>query len=267
MKQASWTTLGILAFVLATSACAPATTVTPAPTLMVDSIKSEVQNVGASAEVVPALETHLSFPISGPIKKISVNEGDMVEAGQSLASLSSPNLEYGILQAESAVRVAEFDSEYWKLPRRLPDGTVVERGDVAAQELEVARKALDTAQARLTQASLVAPFAATVISIEAQPGEYVKPGQVVIVLAKLDDMKVETIDLSELSVSAIQVGQPAIVYVDALGKEFQGKVSAISPVSDSLGGDVVFKVTVQLEEQPLDLLWGMSADVEIQTEQ
>ena len=266
MKQASWTTLGILAFVLATTGCAPAAMITPVPTIALDSGTPEVRNVSASAKAVPGLETRLSFPISGPIKEISVKEGDLVEAGQALATLSSPGLEYGILQAESALRAAEFDNEYWKLPRRLPDGTVVERGDVATQELEVARKALDTAQAMLTQATLVAPFAATVISIEVQPGEYVKPGQVVIVLAKLDDMKIETIDLSELNVSAVQVGQPATVYVEALDKEFQGKVSAISPVSDSLGGDVVFKVTVQLEEQPLDLLWGMSADVEIQTE-
>jgi hypothetical protein len=40
-------------------------------------------------------------------------------------------------------------------------------------------------------------------------------------------------------------------------------VTAISPISDTIGGDVVYKVTVQLDEQPIDLLWGMSADVEI----
>jgi hypothetical protein len=44
-------------------------------------------------------------------------------------------------------------------------------------------------------------------------------------------------------------------------------VTAISPISDTLGGDVVFKVTIKLNEQPADLLWGMTADVEIQTEQ
>jgi len=267
MKQVSWTTLGILAFVLVMSGCATAATITPVPTVAPDSGTFEVQNVQASAQVVPAQETRLSFPIAGPIKEITVKEGDMVVTGQALASLSSPDLEYGLLQAQSAVRVAEFDNEYWKLPRRLADGTVVERGDVAEQELIVAQKAQDTAQAELTRTRLVAPFAATVISIGVHPGEYVQPGQVVIVLAKLDDLKIETIDLSELNVSAVQVGQLASVYVEALGKEFQGRVSAISPVSDTIGSDVFFKVTVQLEEQPSGLLWGMSTDVEIQTEQ
>lgn len=267
MKQASWATLVFLALVLAISGCAPANTATPVPTIPVDTETFEVLNVLASAEVVPAQETRLSFSISGPIKEITVEAGNRVEAGQVLAIISAPELEYGILQAESAVKVAEFDNEYWKLPRRLADGKVVERGDVAEQELEVARRVLDTAQAELTQTTLVAPFAATVTSIEAQPGEYVQPGQVVIILASLDNLKIETIDLSELNISAVKVGQPATIYVEALDKEFQGRVSAISPVSEYLGSDVVFKVTLKLEEQPLDLLWGMSADVDIQTEQ
>jgi len=267
MKHTSWTTLAILALVLAMSGCAPAATETPVPTAALAPVPSETRNVQASAEVVPVQETHLSFPISGPIKEITVKEGDTVEVGQTLATISAPDLEYGITQAESAVQAAEFDNEYWQLPRRLADGTVVKRGDVSDRELEVTRKALETAKAKLTQATLVAPFSATVTSIEVQTGEYVRPGQVVIVLAKLDDLKVETIDLSELNIAAVKIGQPANVYVEALDKELQGTVSAISPIFDTLGGDVVFKVTVQLGEQPLDLLWGMSADVEIQTEQ
>jgi len=267
MKQVSWTTLGILAFVLTMAGCAPAATATSIPTAVPVSVTSEVRNVQASAKVVPARETRLSFAIPGPIKEITVAEGDMVEAGQTLAILSSPDLEYGLLQAESAVRVAEFDNEYWKLPRRLADGTVVERGDVAEQELEVSRKAQDTAQAKLTQATLVAPFAGTVTSIEVKAGEFVQPGQIVMILAKLENLEFETIDLSEQYISAVKIGQQAIIYVEALDKEFYGSVSAISPISNTLGGDVVFKVTIRIEEQPSGLLWGMSADVEIQTEQ
>lgn len=267
MKLTQWTTLAVLALVLAMTGCAPAVTATPIPTIALDSTSPlEVDIVRASAEIVPAQETRLSFIISGPIKEVTVEEGDIVEAGQILATLGAPDLEYGVLQAEAAVRVAEFDYEYWKLPRRVGN-QVVERGPVAAQELEVSRKTLDTARAELTQIELVAPFAATVVSIEVDPGEFVRSGQVVVVLAKLDNLQVETTDLSELNVAVVEIGQPATIYVEALGKEFQGVVTAVSPVSDTLGGDVVFKVTIKLDDQPADLLWGMSADVEIQTEQ
>jgi RND family efflux transporter MFP subunit len=266
MKHTHWATLAVLALVLAMAGCAPAATATPVPTIVLDSGTSEIRNVQASAEVVPAKETRLSFVVPGPIKDVTVVEGSTVEAGQILATLSAPDLEYGVLQAEAAVRMAEFDYEYWKLPRR-KGNQIVERGPVAAQELEVSRKTLDTAHAQLTQTELVAPFAATVVSIEAQPGEFVQPGQAVVMLAKLDKLQVETTDLSELNVAEIRIGQSATVYVEALDEEFPGVVTAISPISNTIGGDVVFKVTIQLSEQPKELLWGMSADVEIQTEQ
>jgi len=50
-----------------------------------------------------------------------------------------------------------------------------------------------------------------------------------------------------------------------LDEEFTGEVIDIDRVSSTLGGDVVFKVTIELDKQPQGLLWGMSADVQIQT--
>jgi len=266
MKHIQWTALAVLAYVLAMSGCSPSATATPIPIVELDSSPSELNIVQASAQVVPAQESRLSFVLPGPIKDVAVGEGSVVNAGQILATLNAPDLEYGILQAEAAVRVAEFDFEYWKLPRR-QGNQVVERGPVAAQELEVSRKTLDTAHAQLSQTELIAPYAATVVSIEAQPGEFVQPGQVVVILAKLDNLQVETTDLSELNISKVRIGQTATVYVEALDEEFPGTVTAISPISDTIGGDVVFTVTIQLDGQPEELLWGMSADVEIQTEQ
>jgi HlyD family secretion protein len=52
-----------------------------------------------------------------------------------------------------------------------------------------------------------------------------------------------------------------------LNQEFTGKVVDISRISSTLGGDVVYKVTIDLDQQPQGLLWGMSADVEIETGQ
>jgi RND family efflux transporter MFP subunit len=266
MKHTSWTTLAGLTLVLAMAGCTHAATATPIPIIALDSGSPKARNVQASAEVVPAQETRLSFVIPGPIKEINVEEGSVVEAGQILATLSSPDLEYGLLQAKDAVNKAEFDYQYWKLPRR-KGNQIIDRGQVAAQELETARKSLDTAYAELSQTELVAPFAATVVSVSVKPGEFVQAGQVVVVLARLDNLHVETTDLSELNVASVKIGQAANVHIEALGKEIPGVVTAISPISDKIGGDVVFKVTIELNEQPKELLWGMSADVEIQTEQ
>jgi hypothetical protein len=53
--------------------------------------------------------------------------------------------------------------------------------------------------------------------------------------------------------------------VKALNQDFTGKVTAISPLADTLGGDQVYKVTIDLNKVPASLLAGMSVVVQINT--
>ncbi len=89
------------------------------------------------------------------------------------------------------------------------------------------------------------------------------PGQPLLTLADLDHLQVETTDLSERDVARVKVGQPVVVFVEPLGTEIQGRVLRIAPQASIIGGDVVYTVTIELDEQPTDLRWGMSAEVEI----
>ena len=59
------------------------------------------------------------------------------------------------------------------------------------------------------------------------------------------------------------MGQRVNVYIEALNDEFAGKVVDVARTSTTLGGDVVYKVTIDFIRQPKGLLWGMSADVDI----
>ncbi|HEX5942397.1 MAG TPA: HlyD family efflux transporter periplasmic adaptor subunit, partial [Anaerolineales bacterium] len=125
---------------------------------------------------------------------------------------------------------------------------------------------LDSAKAILdTQYALIAPFDGTVVSLDIAPAETVVPGQVVILLGDLSKYQIETTDLSERDITRVQVGQSASVFIEALEEEFTGKVIDVDRISTTLGGDVVFKVTMELDDQPAGLLWGMSADVQIET--
>lgn len=255
--------LSIVLLALFAVGCAPAATATPIP--IVDLGTTTAGNSGsvkASAEVVPSLQTKLSFPIAGPLKEVTVKEGDMVEAGQVLANLDTPDLEYAVVQAQDAAYSAEATSKFWaKRTDHAP-----EQREEELDKFKAAKLAVETAKAQLAQGTMYAPFAGTVTSVEVMPGEYVSPGQVVIVLAKLDDLQIETIDLGELNIAAVKIGQPASVSVEALNETYSGKVTAISPIYNTIGGDTVFKVTIKLDQQQKSLLWGMSADVEINTQ-
>jgi RND family efflux transporter MFP subunit len=276
MKRNFWILFLVTAFVLAATGCSPAATTTPIPAISLDGAEtSELNQVKASAVVAPSQESRLSFVISGMVEDITVEEGDQVQAGQALVKLDTTEQEFDIVAAQAALTSAEIDAQIQRQRRRQFDfdtfnfgyvSTAGEKIQAADAKVDQMQSALDAAKASLAQATLVAPFGSTAVRVDVAPGEYVRPGQVIIELARLDDLQIETTDLSELNIAAVKIGQPATVFVEALNEEFPGKVTAISPISNTIGGDVVFKVTIQLDKKPENLLWGMSADVEIDTE-
>jgi RND family efflux transporter MFP subunit len=214
----------------------------------------------ASATVAPAQVTNLSFTISGRVKEVLVNKGDKVTAGQTLVTLDSTELETAVQLASANRDIALAQWTYNLQPRRyqLPEDRVF-----AKARLDQAETQIEIAKLKLAQATLLSPIDATVISVDVKPGESVDVAQVVVTVATLDQLQIETKDLSERDVTKVKFSQTATVRVEPLDQEITGKVVAISPVWDTIGGDVVFKVTIALDEQPTGLLWGMSAEVTI----
>jgi multidrug efflux pump subunit AcrA (membrane-fusion protein) len=84
----------------------------------------------------------------------------------------------------------------------------------------------------------------------------------VVVVIDPNHMHVETTDLSERDVPQVKIGQTAHITIKALNQNVTGKVTAISPLADSLGGDVVYKVLVRLDSLPEGALAGMSVTVD-----
>lgn len=227
--------------------------------------------VTASAVFVPAQVSKLGFVTSGLVREISVKVGDRVKAGDILVVLDSPELQYAVTAAEAALRSAQANAELQRY-KRVKDRRngkvfwdVLPPEVIAIADVQViqAQAALEIAQAIFAQTTLAAPFDGTIADLNVVPGEFVQSGQAVIALAMLDQLQVETTDLSERDIMKVRVGDSANISVDALNENIQGEVIAISPIADVVGGDVVFKVTIELEEQIDGLLWGMTAEVTI----
>jgi multidrug resistance efflux pump len=130
-------------------------------------------------------------------------------------------------------------------------------------ELAVSRLAL-----QIEDATLLAPFAGTVVEVYLEEGDQAGPGQTAMVLAALDQLVVRTTDLTELDVAQVAVGQNAEIAVDALdGQEINGTVREIGLRGADYRGDVVYEVTVELSDvADVPLRWGMTAMAKIDTE-
>jgi HlyD family secretion protein len=266
MRKVSFIVVTLVALIL--SACTSAgSTPTAIPTISLDNNNSssstqssDANSVSASAFIVPLQKAELSFANVGRVKAVGVKAGDQVKAGQVLVELDTTLLEAKVKEAEANLAAAQVQVKYLKRV-----GTDEVHLESAQAEADRAQALLDSANATLAaQSTLVAPFDGTITSVDISSGETVIPGQVVITMGDLSRFQVETKDLSERDVPRVQIGQNANVFIKALNQEFSGKVTDISRVSSTVGGDVVFKVTIDLDNQPQGLLWGMSADVKIE---
>jgi HlyD family secretion protein len=188
-----------------------------------------------------------------------VEEGAEVKAGDVLVTLETVILEAKIRDAEAAVVTEQTQVIYLKRT-----GTDNERLLAAQADVDRAQAAVDIAKAQLAQATLTAPMDGTIVSVDISPAEFAAAGQIVIVMGDLSHFQIETTDLSEKDIPRVKLGQPATVFIEALNQNFTGKVVDIARISETVGGDVVFKVTIELDEQPAGLRWGMSADVKIE---
>jgi RND family efflux transporter MFP subunit len=261
----------VVVMALLLSACAAtASTPTAIPTVSLDNNNSSPNaqssdatsvSVSASATIVPLKKAELSFANVGRVKAVDVKVGDQVTAGQVLVELDTTLLEARVKEAEANLQVAQVQVNYLKRV-----GTDEVHLESAQAEADRAQALLDSANTTLaTQSTLVAPFDGTVAVVDISPAETVVPGRVIVTLGDFSKLQVETKDLSERDVPRVKIGQTASIFIEALNQEFPGKVIEISRISSTVGGDVVFKVTIDLDEQPQGLLWGMSADVKIET--
>lgn len=163
--------------------------------------------------------------------------------------------------SQSAVAEAAYQEAQWHLAALKGEDIPADASGAKLAQLQQAKADLAAAQNRLEQSRLTAPISGVVAQVNIIAGEFATPGMTLIILSDLDHLQVKTTDLSERDITNVKVGNPATITVDALAEEYSGTVSSISPIADTLGGDVVYEVTITFDEQPVGAFGGMTAEV------
>jgi multidrug resistance efflux pump len=169
-----------------------------------------------------------------------------------------------VAQAEGELVVARAELEAaqkeWEKVKNGPDAVEMQLANARLLNTE---KQLGAARTALENAELKAPIDGIVNTITIRAGEYVVPGQVVLTLADLQNLIVETTDLNEIDVARVNVGDLVEITFDALpDMVVAGRVTNIGSKSAE-GSGVTYPVTVVMDEIPEGLRWGMTAFVDI----
>lgn len=170
--------------------------------------------------------------------------------------------EAGVRAAEAQRAVADAQLE------QVRAGAAKEEIALAEKEVVQAQIALQEAQLRLERCERRAPFDGTVGMVQVRQGEQVRHGDLVATLGDLSTLWVETTDLDEIDVAKVEVGQSADVTFDAFpDRVFKGYVVRINPMAQPGAGGVNYTAIIALEELAPEIRWGMTAFVDIETEQ
>ncbi len=180
---------------------------------------------------------------SGRINKILFSEGGKVEKGAPLFVLDSSIYIAELKSAQARVQLSRVDYDRAKSLLRKKVGSVQERDSTLAQlRVDQAQEAL--AQARLDKMTIKAPFTGYTGLRLVSPGDYVNQGENLVELTDLSTLKLD-LRVPEIYLSELQPGRELEVNVDALpGNVIKGKVTAISPSSDSNAHNIEIRASI-----------------------
>jgi membrane fusion protein (multidrug efflux system) len=237
---------------------------------------SILERVTAPGNLRARRESRIGAEVSGRIEQVFVNDGDRVEAAAPLFQIDRGPFEMALRQAAAVRDVAR--AERAQIEADLERANALRRSDiVAAEQLERMRTQVAVAKARERQAAegvalarhhleqtlVRAPFGGSVAQRLVDEGTtaLVQPQTIVIVLQETDVLEAEA-NIPESQLSAVRVGDAALVYVEGIPQPIETRVSAVSDTIDPQARTYRVQMAVPNPEHALKA--GIFARIDIQ---
>ncbi len=148
--------------------------------------------------------------------------------------------------------------------------TVTDTGhDISSIRLSVRQSELDVQDilVRISERSIKSPFAGIVTKVDTKIGETISVGMPVISVISDEEFQIQ-VDLPEIDIAKVRVGDKADVQLDAYGRDvvFSAEVVSVDPAENIIDGVATYKTTLQFYSKDDRIKSGMTADVVIKGE-
>ena len=179
---------------------------------------------------------------TGTVKEVYVKNGTYVKQGDLIAILENENLDTQRDSAQMAIKNAEI-------------------------AVKNAQNGSSTAKNQLDNYYITAPISGKIIYKNAKKGDVISSYQmqssnVMAVVADVETLKFD-VQIDELDISKIKIGQEVLVKVEALdNKEFVGVVSNINTIGVSSAGMTNYTVSIEMPGDEM-IYTGMTVDAMI----
>ena len=255
------------------------------------------QVVEASGTINPVNIVSVGSTVSGLIQDIYVDFNSQVKKGQILAQIDPRNFEATVQQNQAQIAnaqaqiarlqaVVDYDRKMYERYKTLYAKNFVAKSELdqmqsnylsdlaqikAAQaQVNQYRANLKTAQTNLSYTQIIAPVDGTVISREIDVGQPVAASfqapELFTIAQDLTKMQIE-VNVSEADIGKVKDGQEVTYTLDGYPDSiFKGKVTQVRISPTTVSNVVTYTVIVDVKNDDLKLIPGMTANVSIITD-
>jgi membrane fusion protein (multidrug efflux system) len=218
----------------------------------------QLTSVGTLA---PVRGVDVTTEIEGQVRQVRFKSGDEVKAGQVLFEL---NADTDVAQLRALQANADLAATTLKRDKLQLAAQAIAQAQVDSDEADLkSRQALAAQQkAVVDKKTIRAPFSGKLGITAVNPGQYVKPGDMLVTLQTIDTVYVDFF-VPQKQLASLSIGQKLNLTSDAWpGVGFAAKVTSISPKVDSATRNVQVQATVPNAKR--QLLPGMFANVSLE---
>jgi membrane fusion protein, multidrug efflux system len=216
-----------------------------------------VPPIDTNGMVVTKHEMRLSFKMGGVVRKIHVQEGDMVKRGQRLAEIELT--EVGA-QVEQARQMADKASRDLKRGENLYADQVIslEQLQDLRTQAAMAEAQFKSAQFNLGYSVITAPRDGRVLRKLVEERELVPAGTPVLLFGESDRGFVVRAALADREIVNVKLGDRGEIRMDAFpGQAMSGTIVEVSSAAEPRSG--MFPIEVQFDSPPPRLVSGLVA--------